>query len=194
MSRSDYHDVSGIGVDPAKRDDLYQAHTECAVNWTTRAGWPVGVMHRFVWRADRFWVTYAPERKRVAALRQRPQSSVVVSSEGTWLGGDITTPAKTLATVHDDPDVRGWFYSALAERQRPVPTDRPEFIRRLDTPGRVVIELTPVAWITYDGVRLESSLQGVDYDPTVVKLSRNRSQPPPGRVSRAFGQPPPLTP
>ena len=75
---------------------------------------------------------------------------MVVTSEGTWLGGDITTTAKTLATVHDDPGVRQWFYPALAQRLRKDADDQREFLRRLDTPGRVVIELEPVDWITYD--------------------------------------------
>ena len=186
MNNVDYTDITGVGVDPAKREELYQAQTECVVNWSTREGWPVGVMHRFVWRSEKFWVTCAPQRKRVAALRARPQSSVVITSEGTWLGGDITTTAKTLATVHDDPAVREWFYAALAQRQRKEPEDQREFLRRLDTPGRVVIELEPVDWITYDGVRLESYLRGVEYDPSVCKPSRNRREPPAGRAIRSF--------
>ena len=179
--KDDYTDVSDVGVDPVKKAELYAAQTECAVVWTNRNGWPVGVMHRFVWQDDRFWVTCAPQRKRVAALRARPQSSVIVSSEGTWLGGDLTTTAKTLATVHDDDSVRSWFYPALAARQRETPAERDEFLRRLDTAGRVIIELEPVEWITYDGVRLESTLRGIDYDSRRTKPSRNRREPPPGR-------------
>ena len=86
--------------------------------WTNRAGWPLGVMQRFVWHEGRFWVTCTAERKRVVALRVRPQSAVVVSSEGTWLGGDVTTTAKTMASVHTDASTKAWFYPALAERQR----------------------------------------------------------------------------
>lgn len=176
--RRDYTDVAGLGVDDQKRDRLYDAQTECAVVWTNSAGWPVGVLHRFVWHEERFWVTCTAGRARVPALRARPESCVIVSSEGTWLGGDVTTTAKTLATVHDDDTVRAWFYPRLAERQRGAVADRAEFLRRLDTPGRVVIELRPVEWITYDGVRLESALRGIDYDPARVKPSRNRRDPP----------------
>lgn len=180
-SERDYVDVSGQAVDGAKRTDLYEAQTECVVTWTNTEGWPVGVLHRFVWHDERFWVTCAPQRARVAALRVRPQSAVIVSSEGTWLGGDITTTAKTLATVHDDDTVRRWFYPALATRLRQDEQDRAEFLRRLETPGRVVIELAPVQWITYDGVRLESSLRSVPYHPDRVKPTRNRRTPPTGR-------------
>lgn len=184
--KSDYTDVSDVGVDDEKRADLYEAQTECSVLWSTLDGWPVGVLHRYVWHHERFWVTCMPNRKRVAALRARPQSSVIVSSEGTWLGGDVTTTVKTLATVHDDPAVRAWFYPALARRVRNSEPEQAEFLRRLDTEGRVVIELAPVAWITYDGVRLESSLRGVDYDRDRVKPSRNLTTPPEGRAPFPF--------
>lgn len=184
QARTDYRNVRGLEVDPTKRALLYAAQTECCVMWTTRDGWPVGVMHRYVWRDDRFWVTCAEHRVRVAALRARPQSSVVVSSEGTWLGGDVTTTAKTVATVRDDRATKDWFFRALAERQRTTEAEIAEFLRRMDTPGRVVIELEPVAWITYDGNRLEASLRGEEYDPTMAKRSRNPTQPPPGWTTR----------
>lgn len=185
--KHDYTDVTDVGVDPEKRARLYDAQTECSVVWTNSQGWPVGVMHRFVWHDGRFWVTCTEDRKRVPALRARPESCVIVSSEGTWLGGDVSTTTKTLATVHDDDATRAWFYPRLAERQRSTEADRAEFLRRLDTPGRVIIELSPVEWITYDGVRLESALRGIDYDPRRVKPSRNRTEPPPGETSIPFG-------
>ena len=189
-SKSDYTDVSDVAVDERKRELLYAAQTECCVLWTNRAGWPVGVMQRFVWHDGRFWVTCTAERKRVAAMRVRPQSGVVVSSEGTWLGGDVTTTAKTLATVHTDASTKEWFYPALAERQRGdgsgADQARAEFIRRLDTPSRVIIELAPVDWITYDGNRLEAALRGLPYDPLAIKPSRNVTVPPAGVAPRLW--------
>lgn len=190
--RTDYADVRGVGVDESKRALLYEAQTECCVLWTNRDGWPIGVMQRFVWHDERFWVTCTAERQRVPALRARPQSAVVVSSEGTWLGGDVTTTAKTLATVRDDATTKAWFYPALAHRQRrgeggEADAARAEFTRRLDTPTRVVIELEPVAWITYDGNRLEAALRGDAYDPLVVKRSRNLTEPPPGVSTHSWG-------
>jgi hypothetical protein len=189
--KSDYHDVSDVGVDADKRAQLYEAQTECCLVWSTRDGWPVGVMQRFVWHDERFWVTCTSARKRVTALRNRPQSSVIVSSEGTWLGGDITTTAKTLAMIHDDAETRAWFYPALAARLRRGDDDlaraaRTEFLRRLDTPTRVVIELEPVAWITYDGNRLEASLRGIEYRPMLAKHSRNLTGPPLGITMEYF--------
>jgi hypothetical protein len=136
-------------------------------------------------------VTCTAERKRVAALRTRPKSAVIVTSEGTWLGGDVTTTAKTMASVHDDRATKNWFFPALAARQRRDETavataEREEFLRRLDTSSRVVIELAPAAWITYDGNRLEAALRGVPYDPAYEKTSRNLTVPPDGHEVRAW--------
>lgn len=180
--KTDYTDVSDVGVSDEKRERLYAAQTECCVMWTNRSGWPVGVMHRYVWRDEKFWISCMGQRKRVPALRARPQSSIVISSEGTWLGGDITTTVKTLATVHDDdPDLKAWVYPALAARLRAGDADgNAEFIRRLDTPGRVIIELDPQQWITYDGTLLEANLRGIEHNPRLAKRSRNITEPPEG--------------
>lgn len=179
--KTDYTDVSDVGISDEKRERLFAAQTECCVNWTNREGWPVGVLHRFVWHREKFWVTCVGHRVRVAALRARPQSSIVISSEGTWLGGDITTTAKTLATIHEDAETKAWFYPQLADRLRAGdPAGNAEFLRRLDTPTRVVIELDPVQWITYDGVRLETSLRGSEYRPTLRKKTRNHTEAPEG--------------
>jgi hypothetical protein len=174
---SNYRDVSQFGVDPDKLERVLAAQTEAVVMWTTADGWPVGVMHRFVWHDSRFWVTCAEHRKRVKALRTRPKSAISVSSEGTSLGADINIVAKTLAVVHGDDDraIKSWFFDALADRQRP---DEPEaqaaFVSRLDHPGRVVIELVPQAWISYDGNRLNAALLGDAYDPAATKPSVSR--------------------
>ena len=189
--KTDYHDVRDVGVEDEKRERLFDAQTECTVAWTTRDGWPVAVMHRFVWRDSRFWITCTAERKRAKALVARPQSCVVVSSEGTWLGGDVTTTAKTLATIHTTRDVKDWFYAALAHRQRSgtgsaADAARAEFMRRIDTPTRVVIELVPVSWITYDGNKLEAALRDMPYDRLLAKRSRNITEPPPGIEMKTF--------
>ena len=70
---------------------------------------------------------------------------------------------------------------------RPPRTPAAEFLRRLDTPTRVVIELEPVKWITYDGNRLETSLLGMEYDPSLAKVSRNLQEPPAGMVIKPLG-------
>jgi hypothetical protein len=184
--KTDYTDVSDVAISDEKRERLYEAQTECCVNWTNREGWPVGVLHRYVWHEERFWISCMGYRKRVPALRARPESSIVISSEGTWLGGDVTTTTKTLATVHDlDADdareLKAWFFPMLAARLRRGDAEaNAEFVRRIDTPGRVIIELVPQQWITYDGTLLETNLRGIEHNARVAKRSRNLTEPPEG--------------
>jgi len=156
-----YEEVAFYPIDDELREQIYETQTECAVVWSTKGGWPVGVMHRFVWKDGKFWVTCSGQRKRVPALRKRPQSCVIVSAEGTKHGPDRTTTAKTLATVHDDAETKAWFYPALAAKMMPGSTERQEwFVKMLDSGRRVVIELEPVKWITYDGHKLAAAVAG----------------------------------
>jgi hypothetical protein len=156
---TDYEDVSQYPVSDEVRDEMFTLQTECAVVWSTKDGWPVGVMHRFVWSDEAIWVTCATHRKRVPALRRDPRSCVIVTSEGTALGGDKTVTMKTIAAVHESRDVKDWFYPALAAKLNPDRPDRAEGFRAmLDSPNRVVIELRPVKYISYNGALLRAAI------------------------------------
>jgi len=158
----DYEDVSVYGIDQTRRETLLARQHECAVVWSTRDGWPVGVMHIYVWHEGRFWVTCTGERKRVPALRARPQSSIIVA-----FPGEQTLTAKTLATVHaPGSSHHGWFYRALAERVLPTQpaairaAGHEAWIARLETPTRVVIEFEPQKWISFDGRKVGAHATG----------------------------------
>lgn len=158
----DFEDVSLYPIDEAARGALLARHRECAVVWSTRDGWPVGVMHIYLWHDDRFWVTCTARRKRVAALRARPKSSVVVA-----FSDERTVTARTLATVHPASSPHAaWFYPALAEQ---VLAEQPEavrregvegFVKRLASDDRVVIELVPHKWISFDGRKVKAHAAG----------------------------------
>ncbi len=150
-----YERLGDYPVDERLREQLYAEQLECTVAWTNRDGWPVGVMHWFVWHEGRFWVTVVRYRKRVAALRARPQSCVVVSSAGTRLGTSRTVTAKTLATIHELDEVGSWFVPALgAKAWGHDPAERANFEAMLLATDRIVVELAPVAYITYDAVKM----------------------------------------
>ncbi len=157
-----YDDVSTYPLEHSKIERLCQLQSECSVLWSTSDGWPVGVMHRFVYQDGKFWVTCARQRKRVPALRKRDKSAVIVSSEGTPLGGDQTMTVKCRAIVHDDNQaLKDWFYPALAMKLNEGDRGRAAAFRNfLDTPTRVIIELVPAKWITYDGVKLAAHVAG----------------------------------
>ena len=68
----DFENVSVYTIDADRRETLLARGEECAVVWSTRDGWPIGVMHIYFWRDGRFWITCTQQRKRVPALRARP--------------------------------------------------------------------------------------------------------------------------
>lgn len=161
-AKTNYDDVSIYPLDPEKIERLCQLQSECAVLWSTSDGWPMGVMHRFVYQHGKFWVTCAEQRKRVPALKKRDKSAIIITSEGTALGRDQTMTVKCRATVHDDnAELKAWFYPALAMKlNQGDEAGAAVFQKFLDTPKRVVIELDPVKWITYDGVKLAAHVAG----------------------------------
>ena len=158
----DYEDISMYGIDASRRDVLLARQHECAVVWTTSEGWPVGVMHIYIWRKNRFWVTCTQQRKRVPALRARPQSSIIVAFEG-----EQTVTAKTLATVHEHGSAHhDWFYRELADKVLPKQPSAiraagsEAFVARLDTPNRVILEFDPQKWISFDGRKVGAHALG----------------------------------
>ena len=161
-AKTNYDDVSVYPLDQDKIERLLEVQSECSVLWTTRDGWPVGVMHRFVYHDGKFWVTCVSQRKRVPALRKRDKSGVIVSSEGTAFGRDQTMTVKCRATIHDDnPQIKNWFYRVLALKMTNANEQAAAgFESFLDTPTRVIIELQPTKWITYDGVKLAAHVAG----------------------------------
>jgi hypothetical protein len=155
-----FEDLARYPVDEEKRERLFGEQLECVVGWTNSQGSPIGVTHWFVWRDGRFWITCGAHRKRVPALRARPQSFVVVTSVGTSLGRAQSVTAKTLATIRSDDETKQWFFEALA--QRAYPSDDAYcalFLRMLHETNRVVIELEPVQWISYDAVKMHRAVE-----------------------------------
>jgi hypothetical protein len=155
-----YENLAAYPVDDSKREQLFKNQLECAVVWSSSQGWPVGVMHWFVWRDGAFWVTATYARKRVKALRRRPQSCVIVSTAGTDLGPATSVTAKTMASVHDDPSTKEWFFGELARKAHGRDTeDARAFEEMLHNTGRVVIQLDPVQYISYDALKMYRAVQ-----------------------------------
>ena len=159
----DFEDVSVYTIDARRREILLERGRECAVVWSTGDGWPIGVVHIYFWKHGRFWVTCTGKRKRVSALRRRPQSSVIVSFEQ-----EQAITAKTVATVHEPGNEHeAWLFSAMAEAVlAEQPPDVREqgvagFVERLRSESRVIIEFEPVKWITFDGRRVKAHAAGL---------------------------------
>lgn len=146
-----YEDVSMFSLDDQRERALLDAQTECCFMWSTRDGDPVGVIMNFVAERDRFWLTCTRRRKRVAAVEARPRVALAISSRGTDIGVSQTVTYKGNAIVHDDEEIKAWFYPTLAARVRPDNVEQQAaFVHHLDTPGRVVIEVVPDKRIGFD--------------------------------------------
>tara|TARA_Y100000758_G_scaffold284626_1_gene234195 strand:- start:377 stop:925 length:549 start_codon:yes stop_codon:yes gene_type:complete len=146
-----YEDVSQFHLDDDREAVLLSKQTECTFMWTTTAGEPVGVIMNFVFHEGRFWVTCTRRRKRVPAVERRPRVALAISSRGTDIGISQTVTYKGNARVLDDAATTGWFYPALAAKVRPETNEaQAAFVEHLDSPGRVVIEITPDQRIGFD--------------------------------------------
>lgn len=149
----DYEDLTAMRLDADALESLIKGGGECVFSWTNAEGYPVGVVVAFVWRHGKFWTTCAARRKRVPALRNRPQSAIVVNRGGK------TASFKGDSIVHapgDDgfDELKGWFYPALSGLElAPDDAYRRSFAKFLDSPQRVIIETDPQLVVAFDTVK-----------------------------------------
>jgi len=156
-----YEMVSIYKLDPDVQEELLSVARECVFNWCTRDSWPMGVIMSCLWAKDRMWLTAGAHRHRIAAVRRNPRVSVVLTSTGTHLGGAKTITIKGTCTIHEDRETKDWFYPAFAGHLNPN-SDKAAtaFQEMLDSPLRVVLEVVPEKFITYDGVKMALHSQG----------------------------------
>jgi hypothetical protein len=159
MPISDYEDVSVYGLDAEREADLVEQQNECTFCWTTHDGSPMAVIMSYLRHEGRFWLTASGQRKRIPAVRRDGRVAVVITSSGTELGPGRTVSYKGTARVLDDDATKAWLYPALAERLvgHLGPKRVAEFTRFLDSPRRVILEVTPGLRVGYDGSRMAAA-------------------------------------
>ncbi len=171
MSSEEHEVVSVYPFTDETREELLSKASECVFNWSTRDGWPVGVVHAFVWRDGRGWITCGAHRHRVAAIRRDPRCSVVVSGVAAPNGPNGAITFKGRAIIHDDEETKKWFYPALAygpyrragkegEMTAEEKAQADAFVARLDSPLRVIIEIVPEKWIMLDSDKMAKDTAG----------------------------------
>ena len=84
-----------------------------------------------------------------------------MTSTGTELGPGKTVTIKGRCVVHEDQETKDWFYPEFAAHMSPHdPANAETFRKRLDSPLRVVFEVIPEKFITYDGIKMFMHTQG----------------------------------
>ncbi len=160
-SPENYERVSIYPVDDEVREKLLATQIECIFNWSTRDGWPMGVVMSCYWKDGRMWLTTGAQRHRVTAILRDPRCSVVVTSTGTELGPGKTVTIKGRCVVHEDQETKDWFYPEFAAHLSPHDAANAEsFRQRLDSPLRVVFEVIPEKYISYDAIKMFMHTQG----------------------------------
>ncbi len=154
----DYEDVTVYTLDDDTEDALIEQNNECTFMWANSSCEPVGVIMSYLRRDGKFWLTAAQHRLRVPAVRKNPAVAICITSRGTemdGLRGGRTVTYKGTCRVIDDAETKAWFYPALAHR---LYGTRPEmegpFAKFLDSPNRIILEVTPTKRIGYDGAKM----------------------------------------
>lgn len=149
----DYEDLTTMRLDEESLRALVEPGGECIFNWTTTDGYPVGVVVAYVFRDGKFWTTCADRRKRVPALRKRPQSGIVINRNGK------TASYKGDSIVHANGDagfdeLKTWFYATLSGvAAAPEDAYRRAFAKFLDSPHRVIIETDARLIVAFDTMK-----------------------------------------
>jgi general stress protein 26 len=161
-----YEAVSIYRLNPDMQERLLRASRECVFSWCTKDSWPIGVIMSCYWKDGKMWLTAGAHRHRIAAIQRNPQVSVCVTSTGTELGPSKTITIKGRCRVREDRETKDWFYSEFANHLRRDDKVAAEaFAKMLDSPLRVVLEITPVKFISYDGVKMFQHTAG-QLDPS----------------------------
>ena len=147
----DYEDVSIFTLSDEREEALLRAQTECTFMWATATGDPMGVIMNYLFHDGHFWLTATRRRKRIPALERDPRVALAISSRGTQIGTSQSITYKGTAVLRDDDTTKRWFYPALAASVRPEdPARQAAFVAHLDSPGRVVIDVTPTLRVGFD--------------------------------------------
>jgi len=161
MAVKDYEEVAGYPLDEEQREDILRGQNECTFIWGTRDHWPVGVIMSYVWKDGKFWLTATSQRARIKAVQRDDRVSVVVSSVGLETGAGRSITVKGRVRLRTDPETKAWLYPAAAAAIFPgAPEDlHARFVEMLDSERRVILEVTPEKWITFDaGKMMRASL------------------------------------
>jgi hypothetical protein len=118
----------------------------------------------FIHVDGKFWLTAVEGRAHVRAADRDERVSIVVSSAGSGLPGRRMVSVRGRVVVHRDRRTIDWFLDEFTQRLQP---EGPQQWRRLlDSPNRVVFEVTPVARpVSHDQRKIPGNGRGLAAEP-----------------------------
>ena len=172
MSKLTYPEaVSIYPFDKNEIDMIMLNAMECTLMWSTKDGWPVGVIHSFIWKDNKIWLTFLAHRHRAAAIRRDNRVSVTISSRAYEFDAkDLPSGAITFkgeGVFFDDDDTKRWFYRALSEKNSP--DDPKSMSEMLNSPTRAILCVTPTKNIMYNKRLAEAHAKGEASEETLGK-------------------------
>lgn len=155
----DIEDLAAARLSLEGQHQLWEAQTEGVLSFL-QDGLPTSVVMSFMVDEDgHFWFATVEGRRQVRGIDSDPHVAVVVSNTGTDLTGRRMVALRGEATVHRDRDVVIGAVQRLAPRL--APDDPQAFMRLLDSPHRVAIEVTPTrVTASHDSSRLVGDGRG----------------------------------
>lgn len=152
-------EFGAMALDDTELETLAGRRGECVFNWSTREGDPVGVVVAYVYRDRTFWTNCAARKSRVAALRNRPQSALVLNTGGRSATFKGTSRIHT-CDEDDWAELTRWFYPALAgvDPDADDPSSR-AMLRFLDSPHQVIIETPADLLVSFDYGKFNAAVQ-----------------------------------
>jgi hypothetical protein len=150
-----WEDVRSYSLDDDAEQRLYDAQIECTLIWSSKDGWPMGVIVNYIQREGRFWLTASEERPRVNQIRRDPRVCIAISSKGSAIKERQSLTYKCEAIVHKDRETLDRILPEFANAMRPgQPEKAAAFLKMLDSPERVVFELVPVKRVGFDSAKM----------------------------------------
>ena len=146
-----YDDVSHYTLEEEDGQTLIGAQNECTFMWSTKEGWPVGVIMSYVYDRGYFWLSVSSLRVRVQAVAREPRTSISITSKGCDMEAPLSLTYKGTCEVLSDQETIDWFLPTLAKRLRAGDEQaQKEFVRLNNTPKRRVLKFKPVKKIGFD--------------------------------------------
>lgn len=150
-----YDDVTLYNLDEDVKQKILELQTECTFIRGPKTNWAVGVLMTYVWRNGSFWVTATTQRARIHAIRRDPArvgQGLQRGNRARPRQGDHRQGTRDHPT---DRETKDWFHPARAAANIPTPGKLQDvFAMMLETDRRVVIEVVPEKWITFDATKM----------------------------------------